>query len=60
MGRISGENVKAYWYNPRNGETSYIGEYQNVGVQSFVTPLSARNNDWVLVLDDSNVNYNMP
>ena len=56
MGRISGENVKAHWYNPRKGTTSYVGEYLNKGTQSFVPPTSGRNSDWVLVLDDSNGN----
>ena len=60
MGRISGENVKAYWYNPRKGSSSYLGEYANTEVQSFVPSSSGRNNDWVLVLDDSNANYAAP
>lgn len=52
MGRISGEKVKAYWYDPRNGETHYIDEYLNTGTATFVPPSSGRNNDWVLLLDD--------
>ena len=60
MGRISGENVKAYWYDPRQGTASYLGEYSNLGVESFAPPSSGRNNDWVLVLDDSSVNYPKP
>jgi hypothetical protein len=54
MGRISGDKVKANWYDPRTGETTYIGEFANEGVQSFMPPSSGRNNDWVLVLDDVN------
>jgi hypothetical protein len=57
MGRISGENVRAYWYDPRTGKSKYIGEYLNSEVQSFIPPSSGRNNDWVLILDDSNSNY---
>ncbi len=60
MGRISGENIKAYWYNPRNGEAKYIGEEANKGVATFTPPTSGRNNDWILVLDDSRVNYAIP
>jgi hypothetical protein len=52
MGRISGEKVKAYWYNPRNGEMHYIDEYLNTGTAAFVPPSSGRNNDWILLLDD--------
>ncbi|MFW6287985.1 MAG: putative collagen-binding domain-containing protein [bacterium] len=51
MGIISGDRVKASWYNPRNGKYNYLGEFVNDGVTKF-NPLShGRNNDWVLVLD---------
>ncbi len=51
MGRIAGEKVKASWFNPRNGEFTEIGEYDNQGEQSFHPPSSGRRDDWVLVLD---------
>lgn len=64
MGIISGEKVKASWFNPRNGEITPIGEYANKGEQSFEVPgmskelgwlRSGRGCDWVLILDDSAV-----
>jgi len=60
MGKISGEKVKAYWYDPRNGSAQYIGEYPNEGVATFVPPSSGKGNDWVLVLDDAAKNYPSP
>ncbi len=51
MGKIHGNKVKASWFNPRNGEYSYIGEFDNNGVQSFLPLSGGRNHDWVLVLD---------
>ena len=54
MGVISGDKVKASWYNPRNGESLYIGECHNANVQKFIPPSSGRNDDWVLILDDAN------
>lgn len=57
MGRISGENLKAYWYDPRNGSFAYIGEYENKGIVTFLPPTHGRNNDWVLVLDDITKDY---
>jgi hypothetical protein len=60
MGRISGDKVKAYWYDPRNGEATYIGEFSNEGTETFVPPSSGRNNDWVLVLDDASKNFDAP
>ena len=52
MGRISGEKVKASWYNPRDGQYSEIGSFDNSGIQEFDAPGDpADGNDWVLVLD---------
>lgn len=51
MGKISGDNVKAYWFNPRNGKSNLIGEFNNKGVKQFDPPGDKRDgNDWVLVL----------
>ena len=52
MGKIEGEQVKASWYNPRNGETTDIGKFANEGVHEFDPPGEVQDgNDWVLVLD---------
>ena len=54
MGKISGENVKAWWFDPRTGESQWIGEFGNQNQQSFDPPRErARANDWILVLDDA-------
>lgn len=52
MGKIKGEEVKASWFNPRNGESEVIGIFPNTGTQSFDPPGAVEDgNDWVLVLD---------
>ncbi|MFO7670321.1 MAG: glycoside hydrolase family 140 protein [Bacteroidales bacterium] len=52
MGKIAGSNVKANWFNPRTGETSALGEFENSGVKSFDPPGDVEEgNDWVLVLE---------
>ncbi|MFB3825173.1 MAG: DUF4038 domain-containing protein [Bryobacteraceae bacterium] len=51
MGRISGQSVRASWYDPRTGDTRGIGRFANRGVRRFTPP--ARDYDWVLVLDGS-------
>ncbi|MCF7805934.1 MAG: glycoside hydrolase family 140 protein [Candidatus Marinimicrobia bacterium] len=52
MGKIAGDRVKASWYDPRNGEISELGEYENAGEQEFNPPEEKQpGNDWVLVLD---------
>ncbi|WP_370174321.1 glycoside hydrolase family 140 protein [Leeuwenhoekiella palythoae] len=51
LGRIDGERLNAYWYNPRNGKDLAIGSINNSGVQMFNPPGDAQDgNDWVLVL----------
>ncbi|MBC8080498.1 MAG: glycoside hydrolase family 140 protein [Gorillibacterium sp.] len=53
MGRISGEQVSANWMEPRTGEQTYIGTFENQGITRFAPPSSGIGNDWVLVLDDA-------
>lgn len=65
FGTISGNKVKAGWFDPRTGESTLIGEFDNVGQKSFEVPAmskeltwlrSGRGCDWVLVLEDAEVN----
>lgn len=60
FGKISGDSVKASWYNPRNGETTEIGIYKNAGEKEFIPQgiskqlewlKTGRGCDWVLILD---------
>jgi len=44
--------VKAFWYNPREGKTEEIGEFENKGFHTFTPPSSGKDNDWLLVLND--------
>ena len=54
MGKIAGEKVNAWWFNPRNGELSTIGSFENTGEQSFDPPGEVVDgNDWVLVLNSA-------
>jgi hypothetical protein len=60
MDKIKGPKVKAWWFNPRNGEATAIGEFDNKGERRFVPPNLGENLDWVLVLDDASKNYPPP
>ena len=52
MGKISGSKVSASWFNPRNGQLSTLGEFENNGIKSFDPPgVEEEGNDWVLVLE---------
>ncbi|MCB9273875.1 MAG: glycoside hydrolase family 140 protein [Lewinellaceae bacterium] len=53
MGKISGEKVEASWYNPRTGEKTPIGVFENSGARTFNPEgEEADGNDWVLILAD--------
>lgn len=60
MGKISGNEVAASWYNPKNGETKDAVRFPNKGQQTFNAPDSGYGHDWVLVLDDASKNYPLP
>jgi hypothetical protein len=54
MGKISGKDVKGWWFDPRTGEASSIGNFPNSGTLEFNPPgETGRGKDWVLVLDDA-------
>ncbi len=55
-----GSKVKAWWYNPRNGKATLIGEFPNTGERQFAPPDAGENLDWVLVLDDATRKFPPP
>jgi hypothetical protein len=58
MGRISGDSVNVWWFNPRNGEKLYLGNYINSGVREFLPPGKTMDgNDWVLIIADENISF---
>ncbi len=60
MDVIKGAKVKAWWYNPRDGKATAIGEFEANGERRFSPPDTGEVLDWVLVLDDAAKNYPPP
>lgn len=60
LDKIGGTKVKAWWFNPRNGKATLIGEFANAGERQFIPPDAGENLDWVLVLDNSAKNFPPP
>lgn len=54
---LSGRDLVAWWYGPRDGGASRIGKFPRSGTLAFTTPPG---DDWVLVLDDAARNYPAP
>jgi hypothetical protein len=54
MSRISGATVQTWWYSPRTGNATPIGQFANIGLRDFTTPASeGATQDWILVADDA-------
>lgn len=60
MGRISGNKVTAWWFDPRSGEASSLGQFANAGTCTFTPPSRGDDQDWVLVLDDAQKSFSVP
>lgn len=60
MDKISGAQVKAWWFNPRDGSAREAGTFENKGVREFTPPDYGEMMDWVLVLDDASKDYPPP
>ncbi|HEY8499386.1 MAG TPA: glycoside hydrolase family 140 protein [Clostridia bacterium] len=58
MGKITGDRVYAWWFDPKTGEMQKAGEYDNKGIMEF-TPPENKNScpDYVLILTDSSKKY---
>ena len=58
LGKLSGNVLKTYWYDPREGTAQDIGEIPKSAVHKFTPP--ACGPDWVLVIDDASKGYAAP
>jgi len=61
LAKISGEKVRAWWFDPRTGKAEAAGTFDNQGTRQFDPPgETKRGNDWILVLDDASKDYPPP
>jgi hypothetical protein len=60
LGKISGDRVKCWWYNPRSGDSMDAGQFENKGSQAFAAPSEGFGSDWVLIVDDASKGYKPP
>jgi hypothetical protein len=58
--KITGRDVIATWYNPRNGKITDAGKSPNKGMIEFSPPTSGYGHDWVLIVDDASKQYKPP
>lgn len=60
LGKISGDQIRASWMNPRDGTARDAGTFANGGEKDFKCPSEGFASDWVLVLDDTSKHYPVP
>lgn len=53
MAAVAGPRVRAWWFDPRDGKATLLGELSNEGERTFAPPDPGEALDWVLVLDDA-------
>jgi hypothetical protein len=57
MGKVSGKQAAAWWFDPRTGKSTAIGHFPTSGKKAFRPPADG---DWVLVLDDASRKLSAP
>ncbi|MCS7191410.1 MAG: glycoside hydrolase family 140 protein [Armatimonadetes bacterium] len=59
LDKLSGREIRAWWYDPRIGEAKLIGEFRRESEKEF-KPEGSGETDWVLVLDDASKDFPSP
>jgi hypothetical protein len=54
---MTGKDMKARWYDPREGTWREIGVYADKRIREFTAPSQGNDSDWVLVLEDAEKGY---
>ena len=54
------DETVGWWFDPRTGESELIGKFKMKDKVTFTAPGKGRENDWVLVLDDSSAKFAKP
>lgn len=59
LNKLGAAEIKAWWYDPRTGESKIPETLAGKGTRKFTPPTSGRGNDWILVLDDASRKFNL-
>ncbi len=60
LDKIGAKTINGYWFDPRTGEAKMTESFPGTGTRRFTPPTSGRGNDWILVLDDTSMNFKTP
>ncbi len=59
-GLIQATRTNEIWFDPRYGITYKIHSPDTKGMQTFTPPTSGRGNDWILIIEDADLNFPLP
>ncbi len=60
ISKLNAQKLRGWWFNPRDGYTISLGEFDNAGNKEFTPTSVGRGSDWVLVLDDASKHFPEP
>lgn len=60
VSKLGASAVNAWWYDPRTGEPILIETLTDIKTMTFTPPENGRGNDWILVLDNASIGFDLP
>ena len=60
LDRLTGDRLRAAWYDLRSGVSHHVDEFPRGGRRSFMPPKNGAGYDWILILDDVARHYPNP
>jgi hypothetical protein len=57
---IKGNKLKCIWYDPRYGISYSVHDGNTFGIQTYTPPTNGKGNDWVLILENSDLGFPLP
>jgi len=57
---IKGKRVSEIWYDPRYGISYKIHTGDTNGFQTYTPPTTGRGNDWILIIENTEMNFPLP
>lgn len=58
--KIKSAKLRGWWFNPRDGRSIALGDFENNGSKEFTPTSVGRGSDWILVIDDAAKNFPDP
>jgi hypothetical protein len=57
---IDGTGINEIWYDPRYGIAYKVHTTETKGIQTYTPPTSGRGNDWILIVENADLNFSVP